>query len=187
MSDKKPRKFSFLPEETQTVKKALRFLETSDDPFREHKMVTEGIHAGDTAMGKYALMPKTTKDFAEKLKKEQGPRTPAEMMEDPSKEYIQEDKEYMKKRKALDTLLNKEDNEDLSSYVQTNPEAEDLIVNKIVDHIGSRTNFDPEKVIYNWEEGHNKFKTGPKEVEGSGRVKIFRDKFKNKVPIGNGN
>lgn len=173
-------KKQFSPEELEMIRKALSFLESSHNEDANHPVVEHGVNAGDSAMGQFGLMPITAKEFANRMLKEQGYKTPPEMMKNPTPQDVLKDQQYMNKRKLLDNIANTPD-ETLPDYMKSAPEAQDLIVNKLIDHIGKKTGYDPEKVIYNWEKGQNNPNPiTPEDLDNSGRVKVFREKFKNK-------
>lgn len=173
-----PSKKQFTPEEKEMIKQALSYLESSNNPDAEHKVVEQGVNAGHSAIGQFGLMPITAKEFAGKMLKAQGKKTPAVMMPNATDEDKQQDAEYMKKRLMLDRIVNGPEDK-LADYIKSTPEAEDMVVNKLIDHIGNKTEYDPEKVIYNWEKGQNNPNPVTQEdLDNSGRVKVFRQKFK---------
>lgn len=171
-------KKEFTPEEKEMIRQALSYLESTHNPDAEHPVVEQGVNAGHSAIGEFGVMPITAKEFAAKMLKEQGKRTPVEMMKNPTEADSLKDKEYMQKRMILDNIANSPE-EELPKYMKSTPEAQDMVVNKLIDHIGRKTGYDPEKVIYNWEKGQNNPNPITKEdLDNSGRVKVFRQKFK---------
>ena len=44
-------------------------IETDTNPEAKHKTITSGMHAGDTAIGQYGLMPETIKTLSSSLSK----------------------------------------------------------------------------------------------------------------------
>lgn len=175
-------KKGFSPEERAQLIKALSHLESSGNKNTEHSQMNEGIHAGDSAIGEFGLMPNTAKETATRLLKEQPKRTPPEMLGlSPLSPEGQADARFMSERDALSELSNLP-NEEIKAALTGNKELEQMIVNKLINQIGAKTNYDPEKAILGWHEGQNKPKDfyTPEVLDNSGRVKVFREKFKNK-------
>lgn len=127
-------------------------LESSGGRNTDHRLMTGGMHAGERAVGQYGLMPKTIDEMAGRLEKEgELPGDIADMRETlPPQEFAE--------------LISKD------------PDAEQLMADRLYDHVNKRFAGDEEKMSYGWEMGHN---TNPRQlssaaVEAHPRTEKFR-------------
>lgn len=114
------------------VKKFLKNIaevESSGGQNFDHAEIKSGIHAGDRAIGRYGLMPKTVGEVLNRMRI-QGTLTP-----------------------ELDQL-NQLDGPTLKDVLEQNPQLEDQIAETLADRVLSRQQ-DEEKAAYSWNQGHN--------------------------------
>jgi len=106
--------------------KAVSMNESSGGKNLNHKKMTRGIHAGDSAIGEYAFMPNTVKNIANTLDEKHPLRNYSKM----SNQKIQQQ---------------------LSKNPQHQKELATHLANKLHDRFGG----DENKMSYSWNQGHN--------------------------------
>lgn len=107
--------------------KLMKFLETSDGKLMNHQRMTSGMHEGQTAMGKYGLMPNTAKEMANRVKN----------------------------KTELDQMIKNADPMMVESILNENPHKYDEYKKIMADHVLERTNEDPVLAATAWRYGHN--------------------------------
>lgn len=169
----------------EKIKEGLSFIEATHRENPEHRTLASGMHEGYSAFGKYGLMPLTTQEFAKKLLSEQPMTTPAEMMKAPSPEDFQQDKEFMRKRKAYDQLANMPltttNQQELKDILLKQPDINEDIADRLLDTIERRAGPSEEAAVINWEKGQNRGLPSPEEQAESDRVRKYKEYFENKV------
>lgn len=121
MSDKQKQIKSFL--------KNIEGVESSGGTNYNHELIQSGIHKGDSAIGRYGLMPNTVNEVLNRA------RMNGEMTPDLQK-------------------LQSMDHETLKSTLENNPELEDKIAEKLAGRVLDRQQ-DENKAAYSWHQGHN--------------------------------
>lgn len=169
----------------EKIKEGLSFIESTHRENPEHRTLASGMHTGYSAFGKYGLMPLTTQEYAKKLLSEQPMTTPAEMMKDPSPEDFQQDKEFMRKRKAYDQLANMPltttNQQELKDILLKQPDINEDIADRLLQTIERRAGPSEEAAIINWEKGQYRGTPSPEEQAESDRVRKYKEYFENKV------
>lgn len=107
--------------------KLIKQIESSNGQDLDHPMVQHGLQAGTTAVGSYGLMPNTVKEVLHRMKM--------------AKEQIPPE-------------LKQQDH--VAEALTAKPELEDLIANKLMNHILSKPEIDDDKAAYMWNMGHNR-------------------------------
>lgn len=105
-------------------------LESSGGKNTRHKPINKGLQKGQTAMGKYGLLPNTAEELVRRAKNE-GTMVP--------------------ELEAIEGL----DQRSISNKVNKDPSIEDELAFRLYDHISQQTK-DPEKMAYMWNSGHNR-------------------------------
>lgn len=105
----------------EKFKEILRYIESSgaDNPI--HPRIEEGIHAGDSAIGKYALMPSTVDYILNAEKRDTGVDSPYAHLKGSSSESL---------KKAFD-----QDKDIPQSLKRTSEGLEEYLVNKYADTV----------------------------------------------------
>lgn len=169
----------------EKIKEGLSFIESTHRENPQHRTLASGMHKGYSAFGKYGLMPLTTQEYAKKLLTEQPMTTPAEMMKEPTAEDFQQDKEFMRKRKAYDQLANMPltttNQQDLKDILLKQPDINEDIANRLLDTIERRAGPSEEAAVINWEKGQYRGTPSPEEQAESDRVRKYKEYFENKV------
>ncbi len=109
-------------------------LESSSGKDTQHRTMESGIHEGDTAIGTYGLMPNTID------------------------EVLRRNKNAFPEMKALLKMSG----EEKKDYLESNPEMEYKLAEKLAEHVLSKQGGDEEKAAYSWLYGHN---LSPKKIE----------------------
>jgi hypothetical protein len=102
-------------------------LESSSGKNIEHKEMSSGIHAGDSAIGKYGLMPNTID------------------------EVVKRDKTASDAMKSLLKMSGQEKEQ----YLLDNPDIEYKLAEQLATHVLKKQGNDQEKAAYSWLYGHN--------------------------------
>lgn len=105
-------------------------LESTNDFNTQHKKMQYGIHKGDSAIGKYGLMPNTIDEFISR-------------------------REAKKKYGPDEALIDRLEGAELKDFISGDKRIEDNLANDIAKHVLSRSK-DEEKAAYMWNQGHNK-------------------------------
>ena len=109
--------------------KLIALLESSGGKNTKHRTIDKGLQTGQTAVGKYGLLPNTMEEMLKRSKME-GTQLPD--------------------MQAVDGLPQAE----IASKVAKNPDLEEELAFRLYDHISKKTQ-DPEKMAYMWNTGHN--------------------------------
>jgi hypothetical protein len=134
--------------------KATRAIESSGGQDTDHDMMTDGLHAGQRAVGSLGFMPKTIKEMTKRM----GDDVP----------------------EGLRPITEIKDEQQMADLVAQDPEIEQALADKMYDHLNKRTGNDLEKMNHMWQQGHNTNpdKITPDAVESHPRTKKFRKLFK---------
>lgn len=163
----------------------LSHIESSGNKDLNHDVITSGIHKGYSAEGELGLMPITSKEFAEKLLKEDTPLTPPEMMKDPSLVDFKRDEERMMEKDVLSKMANfpltPENQDEFKQLQKENPNLYKKLAERILQTIAAKTGADEEKAVVNWNKGHNRTETTDEEVESDPRTAKYRAFIANKL------
>jgi hypothetical protein len=137
----------------QNLKNVIAQLETSGGKNLKHRQIKEGIHSGDSAIGKYALMPNTILEEANIA----------------SKDQLNPDIAELKK-------LNKED---IHSKLQKQPELQEEIASRMLGRILKRQGNNIGKTLYSWRKGTNipTEAITPEKLQASGYVQKGKELF----------
>ena len=100
--------------------------ESSGGKNLNHKKMKSGMHAGDSAVGQYGLMPNTIKEMARRM----GP-------DSPMAQYANMD------------------NKKLAQAIKANPDHENQIAKFMANHLHDKFGGDENKMAYSWFQGHN--------------------------------
>lgn len=139
------------PEELQFLQD-MASIESSNGLDLAHKEVTHGIQKGDTAIGRYGLMPNTIKELAQRMARQ---------------------KKLAQSLEPVQSLPK----EQLAEFITQNPEAEDQLALQLQRHIRSRPGVTtPEQANYMWQYGHNLTgdKLNERKYEESDRAQKFK-------------
>lgn len=126
------------PKEDFGAKPEDRFLwsimqvESSGGKNTRHKKLKAGMHAGEHALGRWGLMPKTIQEMATRAKSS-GKDMP-----------------------GLESLASM-DNAGMDSFLKKNPTVELAIARALAQHVLRRQGYNREKAAYAWYNGHNLF------------------------------
>jgi hypothetical protein len=135
--------------------KAISLNESSGGKNTKHKKMKQGIHAGDSAVGQYGLMPNTIKEMAIRMGSDS-----------PMAQYA------------------KMDNKKIAQSIKENPDHENQIANFMANHLHDKFNGDENKMAYSWFQGHNltdnHFNTSHKDYQNHNYVKKYQ---KNKAEL----
>ena len=163
----------------------LRHIESSDGKDLNHDIMKSGIHKGYSAEGDLGMMPITSKEYAEKMLKEDKPLTPPEMMENPSLVDFKRDEERMMEKDVLSKMsgfpLSPENQEEFKQLQRDNPELYKKMARRILQTIAKKTGADEEKAITNWHLGQNRTSTTDEQVEADPRIAKYRAFIANKL------
>ena len=163
----------------------LKHIESSDGKDLNHPVLKSGLHKGYSAEGELGMMPITSKEYAEKMLKEDIPLTPPEMMKNPSLVDFKRDEERMMEKENLSKLANfplsPETQTEFKQLQRENPELYKKMARRILQTIANKTGADEEKAIVNWHEGQNKTSTSKEDVESDPRVAKYRAFIANKL------
>lgn len=106
--------------------KAISLNESSGGKNTNHKQIKQGIHAGDSAIGQYGLMPNTIKEMARRMGSDS-----------PMAQYA------------------KMDNKKIAESIKQNPDHEKQIANFIANHLYDKFGGDENKMAFAYNQGHN--------------------------------
>lgn len=149
----------------------ISMLESSGGKNTNHETVDYGLHEGDTAIGKFALMPKTVRNVAGMLNSKNsilrtklGPQFKDEELQSVAK--LPEDQ--------------------IEKVLKQNPKLARRTARYLAEHVLELNNGDMNRAAYGWRFGHNRppEKVTDKMLSDSGYVKKF-NKFKAKSPFSN--
>lgn len=120
--------------------RAISMLESSQNTNTDHKIMDSGIHAGDSAVGEFGIMPNTVRELAKRLKRrDHRLQLDSQFKGDPEIERFADPK--IPQNELQQEMLN-------------NPE----IANRAARYMHRlvETRFqDPDKMAYAWHNGHN--------------------------------
>lgn len=106
--------------------KGISMNESSGGINTDHEQMKSGIHAGDSAYGKYGLMPNTVREMANR----------------------------MGKKHPLNVYAHLE-SEDIKSNLKKYPHHEEKIASFMANHLHDKFGGDESKMSYSWNQGHN--------------------------------
>lgn len=106
--------------------KTISMNESSGGKNLNHKKMTRGIHAGDSAIGEYAFMPNTVKNIANTLDEKH-----------PLKNY------------------SKMSNQKIQQQLAKNPKHQKELATHLANRLHDRFGGDEHKMAYSWNQGHN--------------------------------
>jgi hypothetical protein len=134
--------------------KATRQIESSGGYDTEHDMMTDGLHAGQRAVGSLGFMPKTIKEMTKRM----GDEVP----------------------EGLRPITEIKDEQEMADLVAQDPEIEQALADKMYDHLNKRAGGDLEKMNHMWQQGHNMNpdKIAPDVLESHPRTEKFRKLFR---------
>lgn len=120
--------------------KAIRMLESSGGKNTDHETMESGLHAGDTAMGSFGLMPNTAKDIASKLNHRN-----TTLRNQVGADY--EDPEVQQ--------LARLPKDKIDAAIKRNPDLENALARYLAKHLNATHNGDLSKMAYGWNAGSN--------------------------------
>lgn len=134
-------------------------VESSGGTNTAHKKMTAGIHAGESAMGRWGLMPNTVREMVTRAS-QSGKSSP-----------------------ALESL-GAMDHAQMDKFFKKNPHVELEIARKLARHVMRRQGYNRERAAFAWNQGHNLFgnEVSHEDVHGHPYVASFR-KFHRINPI----
>jgi hypothetical protein len=140
----------------------ISYLESSGGKNTDHSVLQYGLHAGDQAMGKFALMPKTVRNVASMLNNN-GTKLRQRLGEDYKDDEVQ----------SLHSL----DDNQLVQKVKGNGPLKLRIARYLATHLHELHNGDMARMAHGWRFGHNRGPTSitPEMLEGSGYVRKFNE------------
>lgn len=107
-------------------------IESNSGENTEHKTMTDGMHAGQRAVGRFGLMPKTISEMVKRMKSDDSA---------PS---------------ALNAIGSSQLNEqEVADLVAADQDLERAVADKMYSHVNKRMAGDEEKMDYGWLNGHN--------------------------------
>ncbi|MEO0271687.1 MAG: hypothetical protein ABIM30_01185 [candidate division WOR-3 bacterium] len=112
----------------EILKKVLSDLESSGGTNTDHKTVEKGIHEGHTAFGTFGLMLNTAKEMVNRKK--------------------------IKDKKDLQ-ILDMSSDDEYHKFMSNNPDKYNEYVNRLVDHVWTRSEEDIPIAATMWHYGHN--------------------------------
>lgn len=110
--------------------KLIKAMESSGGKNTRHITMEDGIHAGDTAIGNYGIMPNTAKEIATRRKKE-GVDTPS------------------------DDVIQNIENKQVESLLKENPVLAEQYAEYMAQKVLDKTKGDPVAGMTAWHYGHN--------------------------------
>lgn len=132
--------------------KIIKQIESSGGKNTNHREIASGIHAGDSAIGDYGLMPNT----------------------------IQEVLKRKARQKALEQTmepLRTMQSDKLKAYLENeHPEYQEKIAQDLAQKVLTRSGGDHEKAAYMWNQGHNldPNQITPEKLNAAGYIQKFR-------------
>lgn len=106
--------------------KLIKAMESSGGKDTAHRTLASGIHEGDTAVGKYGLMPNTAKEIANR-----------------------------RKESAVDDVIANIPNKSVEALLQENPDIAKDYVQYMAEKVLDKTKGDPVAGMTAWHYGHN--------------------------------
>lgn len=136
-------------------------LESSGGKKTEHKPVEQGVQAGTTAVGNYALMPRTVQNVAGMLNSKS-----SELRNFLGNDY---------KDPEVQDLQNVPE-KDISKKLKANPDLQNRVARYLAQHLFNRHKGNEDKMAFGWRFGSEKpsEQITDKMLNGSGYVKQFR-------------
>ena len=129
--------------------KTISMNESSGGKNLNHQQMEGGLHAGDSAVGQYGLMPNTIKEMSKRM----GSDHPL-------------------------SAYSKMDNKSIAESIKKNPEHENEIGKFMANHLSDKFGGDENKMAYSWFQGHNltdkHFETSHKDYLDHDYVKKFQ-------------
>lgn len=119
---------------------AISSIESSKNTDLDHKPMTAGIHAGDTAVGEFGIMPNTVREIAKRIAR-RDPR----LKLDSSFQGDPEIEQYADPNVPQDVL---------QFAMENDPELTNRTARYLESLVESRFK-DPNKMAYAWNQGHN--------------------------------
>jgi hypothetical protein len=145
---------------TNNFLKAISMNESSGGINTDHQQMKRGIHAGDSAIGQYGLMPNTIKEMSTRMGRSH-----------PLNSY------------------SKMDSKGISESIRKNPDHEHQIAKFMANHLHNKFGGDESKMAYSWNQGHNltqnHFDTSHKNYKDHDYVQKFnknKSSFEKKPP-----
>ena len=140
--------------------KTISMNESSGGKNTNHRQMKDGLHAGDSAVGQYGLMPNTIKEMAGRMGKDH-----------PMSKYA------------------KMDNNAVAQSLKSNPNDEGEVAKFMANHLNDKFKGDQNKMAYSWFQGHNltddHFNTSHKDYQNHDYVKKFnkhKEQFNQPAP-----
>jgi hypothetical protein len=127
----------------------VQHLESNDGKNTHHKLITNGASKGQTAIGRYGLLPKTAKEMVTRM-----------MRNKKAPEYLH----------ILPSLNDKE----VPQFFKANPQAELEVARAAARHVLGRQKGDYARAGYAWLYGHNLF---PKDINDEALQDPYVQKF----------
>jgi hypothetical protein len=125
------------PEDTYL--KHIARLESSDGKDTDHRVMQSGLHAGDAAIGKYGIMPKTAKDISAMFSNKH-----SDLRKKLGENYYDPEVESLQKMK----------DEDIKKKLTEDPEFERRLARYFATRLNSMEGDETDKV-YRWKYGQN--------------------------------
>lgn len=130
-----------MPNPNEDFLNKIEQLESSGGVNLDHPEIESGIHAGSSAIGRYALMPNTIRELAQRVKR----RDPKLKLD----QGFQGDPDL---ERYSDPNLS---DDEISQTYLSNPELEQRTAKYLQKLLETRYANDPEKMAYGWNMGHN--------------------------------
>lgn len=105
-------------------------IESSGGKDTDHPTLKYGIHAGDQAIGRYALMPNTVRELVNRRK-----------LQGTSTDQLQQVSEMS--------------SPEMKDYIEQNPDVEDDLAKQLANKVIQRQHGDEDRAAYSWKQGHN--------------------------------
>ena len=129
--------------------------ESSGGKNLDHEEMSSGIHAGDSAIGQYGLMPNTIKETVGR----------------------------MGRSHPLHAQYRNMPNEDVANSIKKNPEHEKEIAGHLANRLHDKFGGEESKMSYSWNQGHNltndHFADSHKEYKAHPYVQKYHENRKN--------
>ena len=129
-NNKKPSsaiKGSFKDKKISNFLKAISMSESSGGKNLHHEQMKSGIHAGDSAIGQYGLMPNTVKETVNRMGRDH----------------------------PLHRKYSNMDNSQIGASLSANPDHENEIASHLANGLHDKFKGDESKMSYSWNQGHN--------------------------------
>lgn len=141
---------------------AISELESSGGKNVHHKPSNDQTHQGETAVGRFALMPKTLKDISKMFHEKDG--------------HLRHSLGKFYKDPEVENLANMDDDQ-VSAEVQKNPKIQTRAARYLAEHLKGQYGNEPSKQAFGWRFGHRRPSEDitPEKLKGSGYVRKFND------------